>query len=354
MTQPARIVPHLRSQRYALGVLCASLLVSVASNSRADDAPENVAAARTLGIEGVQLADAGKCPEAIEKLQRAESLHHAPTILDRLGECQVSVGELVEGTENLNAVVREPLAANAPKVFHDAQDRAQKVLASATPRIAHLVIRITPADAKASVAVGGKAVPEALIGSERPTDPGTHEVTATAAGYKPASTTVTLAEGGHQDITLLLERDPNAVAAVVPPTSTTSTTPAVQTGTPVSPPEPAATHSNTAAYVLLGVGGAGLIVGGITGALAFGKASDCPNKVCNTQSDLDSAKSMATVSTVTFGVGIVGVAVGTILLLTGGHKSEAPPAQATARPAPKLAVQPWFGVNSAGLMGSFE
>ncbi|HEY1535551.1 MAG TPA: hypothetical protein VGF76_16130 [Polyangiaceae bacterium] len=350
MTQTARIVPHLRSQRYALGVLCASLLLSVASKGRAEDAPENVAAARTLGIEGVQLADAGKCPEAIEKLQRAESLHHAPTILDRLGECQVSVGELVEGTENLNAVVREPLAANAPKVFHDAQDRAQKVLASATPRIAHLVIRVTPAEAKASVAVGGKAVPDALIGSERPTDPGTHEVTATAAGYKPASTTVTLAEGGHQDITLLLERDPNAVA-VVPPTSTT---PAVQTGAPVSPPEPAAAHSNTAAYVLLGVGGAGLIVGGITGALAFGKASDCPNKVCKTQSDLDSAKSMATVSTVTFGVGIVGVAVGTILLLTGNHQSEAPPAQALSRPAPKLAVQPWFGLNSAGLMGSFE
>jgi hypothetical protein len=332
-------------------LLCASLLLSVASHSRAEDAAENVAAARTLGIEGVQLADAGKCPEAIEKLQRAESLHHAPTILDRLGECQVAVGRLVEGTENLNAVVREPLAANAPKVFHDAQDRAQKVLASATPKIAHLVIRITPSDAKASVAVGGKAVPDALIGSERPTDPGTHEVTATAAGYKPASTTVTLAEGGRQDITLLLERDPNAVA-VVP--ATTTTTPAAQTGTPVPPPEPTASHSNVPAYVALGIGGAGLVVGGITGALAFGKASDCPNKVCKTQSDLDSAKSMATVSTIGFSVGIVGVAVGTVLLLTGGHSSEAPPAQAAAHRSRKLAVSPWFGLSSAGLMGSFE
>jgi hypothetical protein len=348
MTQPARIARHFRSQRYALGVLCASLVVSVASKSRAEDAPENIAAARTLGIQGVQLADAGKCPEANEKLQRAESLHHAPTILDRLGECQVSVGELVEGTENLNAVVREPLSANAPKVFHDAQDRAQKVLASATPKIAHLVIRITPAEAKASVAVGGKAVPDALIGSERPTDPGTHEVTATAVGYKPASTTVTLAEGGHQDITLLLEKDPNAVAAVPP----TTTTPATDAGGPTAPPEPASAHSKTPAYIVLGIGGAGLVVGSITGALAFGKASDCPNKVCKNQSDLDSAKSMATVSTIGFGVGIVGVAVGTIMLLTG-NKSEAPPA-AASRPAPKLAVQPWFGVNTAGLMGSFE
>src|SRR5882757_4229211 len=92
----------LKSHRPLVGALCAALVATVASTSRADDAAENVAAARTLGIQGVQLADAGKCPEAIEKLQRAETLHHAPTILDRLGECQVSVGELVEGTENLN------------------------------------------------------------------------------------------------------------------------------------------------------------------------------------------------------------------------------------------------------------
>src|SRR5450432_3522246 len=154
---PSRIAPKPpRADRHALAVLCAGLVLSVASPSRADDQAENTAAARTLGVQGVQLADAGKCPEAIEKLQRAESLHHAPTILGRLGECQVAVGQVVEGTENLNAVVREPLAPNAPKVFHDAQDRAQKVLASATPKIAHLVIRITPAEAKASVAVGGK------------------------------------------------------------------------------------------------------------------------------------------------------------------------------------------------------
>src|SRR5258708_1914863 len=128
---PPRLAPKPpRSDRYALAALCAGLVISVATPSRADDA-ESTAAARTLGIQGVQLADAGKCPEAIEKLQRAESLHHAPTILDRLGECQVAVGQLVAGTENLNSVVREPLAANAPQVYRDAQDRAKKVLATA-------------------------------------------------------------------------------------------------------------------------------------------------------------------------------------------------------------------------------
>jgi hypothetical protein len=341
-------VTHPLKSRDVIGTLCALLVATLASTSRADESAENTAAARTLGIEGVQLADAGKCPEAIEKLQRAEALHHAPTILDRLGECQVNVGEIVEGTENLNSVVREQLAPNAPKVFHDAQDRAQKALTAAMPKIAHLVIRITPADVKASVAVAGKAVPAALLGAERPTDPGTHQVTATAEGYKPASATITLAEGGHQDITLLLEKDPTALAAL--PAATTP--PAAGTGSE-PPPEPGAKKSNTPAYVAFGIGAAGLVVGSVTGALAFSKASDCPDKVCPTQDKLDSAKSMATVSTISFGVGLAGVAVGTILLLTN-NKSEAAPAQAKAHPAPKLSVHPWIGVSSLGVMGSFQ
>lgn len=332
-----------------LGALCAALLATVASPSRADDSAENTAAARALGTEGVQLADAGKCPEAIEKLTRAEALHHAPTILGRLGECQVNVGQVVEGTENLNLVVREQLAPNAPKVFRDAQERAQKVLTQATPKIAHLVIRITPSDVKASVAVAGKAVPTALLGAERPTDPGTHQVTATAEGYKPSSATVTLPEGGHQDITLLLEKDPAAVAALPPSTPPTpSANPEVTT-----PPPETATRSNTPAYVALGIGAAGLVVGSVTGALAFGKASDCPDKVCATQDQLDSAKSMATVSTISFGIGLAGVATGAILLLTN-HKSEPAPAQANAHPAPKLALHPWLGVSSLGLTGTFQ
>jgi hypothetical protein len=346
MTQAFLALKPPRADRYALAALCAALVVSVAAPSRADDDAENKAAARTLGIQGVQLADAGKCPEAIEKLQRAESLHHAPTILGRLGECQVAVGKVVEGTENLNSVVREQLAPNAPKVFHDAQDRAQKVLATATAKIAHLTINILPADAKATVTVDSQPIPAALIGAERPSNPGTVQVSATAVGYKQADQSVTLAEGGHQEVTLTLERDPNAVVA--PPA-----TGAVAPVAPVPPPDAGPKKSNTAAYVLLGVGGAGILVGSITGVVALSKASDCPNKTCPTQGDLNSARSMAGISTVGFGVGIVGVVVGTVLLLTG-NKSEAPPAQASVRYQPKLDLKPWFGVNTAGLMGTFQ
>ncbi|HEY0466397.1 MAG TPA: hypothetical protein VGC79_19440, partial [Polyangiaceae bacterium] len=102
-----------------------------------------------------------------------------------------------------------------------------------------------------------------------------------------------------------------------------------------------------------GIGGVGLVVGGITGGLALSKAADCTDKVCPSQSVLDSANAMATISTISFGVGLAGVAVGTILLLTGNSSSEKAAAQ-TKRPAPQVAVQPWFGVSSVGLTGSFQ
>jgi hypothetical protein len=319
---------------------------------------ENVAAARALGLQGIKLADAGDCKGAIEKLSRAEALYHAPSILGRLGECQVNVGQIVTGTENLNRVVREELSATAPKAFKDAQTRARGVLNTALPKIARLTVKVEPADAKPQVTVGGTSIPPALIGVERPTDPGTHEVLVTAPGYLEQRSSITLTEGGAHELSLRLQKDPSAVEPVAPP-------PPSPVIAAVPPPAPAADtgtkKSNVPAYVALGIGGAGLVVGGITGFLALGKKSDlkgCVDNACpSSQKDtLDGARSMATVSTVGFAVGFVGVGVGVVLLLTGNHSSNAglaPPKLAHAKPRPAVAVQPWFGATSAGLNGTF-
>jgi hypothetical protein len=345
-------------QRF-LSFLLVSTLTSafVAPAAFAQDQPqaENVAAARSLGLQGIKLADAGDCKGAIEKLSRAESLYHAPSILGRLCECQGAVGQVVAGTENLNRVVREELSATAPKAFRDAQTRARGVLNSALPKIAHLTVKVEPADAKPQVTVGGAPIPPALIGVERPTDPGTHEVVVSAPGYLEQRSNVTLTEGGTQELAIKLEK--NAAAAGAPPPPATAA-PAVVTTGPVTPVDDTSPKKNhTLAYVALGVGGAGLVVGGITGFLALGKKSDlenCENNRCpSSQADtLDSAKSMATVSTVGFTVGFVGVGVGVVLLLTGSNSARA------SAPLPKLAtgrveVSPYFAGNGAGLNGTF-
>jgi hypothetical protein len=258
-----------RRARLVAPACALSFVLSSASAFAQDASAENVAAARTLGIQGVQLADAGKCDQAIEKLSRAESLYHAPTILGRLGECQVAVGQIVLGTETLNRVVREQLAPNAPAAFRAAQERAKKALDAALPKIAYLTVTVEPRDVNAEVKVGGLPVSNALIGAERPTDPGTHEVVATAPGYLEAKSSVTLSEAGRQSVTLTLLPDPSAPKAAPPDT--------IPPGGTLTPP-PGATPpavvesrgSNTLAYVLLGVGGVGIVAGSVTGIMAIG------------------------------------------------------------------------------------
>jgi hypothetical protein len=352
-------------QRFIALCLASTLTTSfIAPAAWAEDQPqaENIAAARSLGMQGIKMADSGDCKGAIEKLSRAESLYHAPSILGRLGECQVQVGQVVAGTENLNRVVREQLASTAPKAFRDAQERAKGVLNAALPKIARLTVKVEPPDAKAQVTVGGTTVPAALLGVERPTDPGTQEVVVSAPGYLEQKSSLTLAEGGTQEITVKLEKDPNAaaVATTTPPPG--GATPALVTTGPTPPlSDKPAKKNNTLAFVALGVGGAGLLVGGVTGFLALGKKSDLKNCVdtrCpSSQKDtLDSAKSMATISTVGFAVGFVGVGVGVVLLLTGNSSasaSRATPKVAKNQPFGNVHVEPWVGTQSAGVSGTF-
>ena len=318
----------------------------------ADDA-QDIAAARAFGSEGVTLAEDGKCKDAIEKLRAAEKLHHAPTTAERLGECLIDVGKVVDGTEALRRLLRESLAPGAPPAFAAAIARAQRVLDKALPRVANLRISVTaPPGTKPTLLVDGEQLSELFMDNDRPTDPGTHEVKAMSPGFLPASAQVKLSDGESQRISLKLEPDPSWKKPAPSPvaTATPVAEPAAQ-----SEPTPAPSSSNLAAYAALGTGGVGLIVGAVTGALAVSRQSavnrECLNKTCvrgsTGESDLSAAKSLGTVSTVGFLVGGAAVGVGAIMLLT---KHSAPPASTAAS---GMRVRPLVGATFLGLDGTF-
>ena len=84
-----------------LGLFC-TVAELYAPSVRAEDASAaETAAARSLAVDGLKLAQANNCAEAVPKLERAEKLYHSTVVASRLGECLVSVGRLVEGTEIL-------------------------------------------------------------------------------------------------------------------------------------------------------------------------------------------------------------------------------------------------------------
>lgn len=346
----------IRSNRFVARAAALSALAglwALAAAARADgSAPtdDEKAAARILGTDGVKLAMSGDCTHAVDKLTRAEALVHAPTTAVPLAQCDIKLGRLVAGTEILNRVVRETLAPGAPKSWVDAKQQAQSLLDATTPRIPKLRIHVDRPggiDANLKVTVDGENVPAVLLDNEYPTDPGTRRVSALEPGAPAVETDVVMTEGQTQAVMLHLQAPaPAAVAPAVAPAPSVTGSASLAPG-----PEPAQGPNRAPAYVLFSVGGAGIVVGSVFGILALGAKSSltstCHDLVCPTssQSEISAYKTDPVISTVGWGVGVAGLAVGTVLFFTA-HSESAPK---TAR----LEVRPWIAPGSAGVGGSF-
>ncbi len=350
-----------RARRLAttLGLFC-TVGGSYAPSALAEDASATeTAAARSLAVEGLKLAQANNCADAVPKLERAEKLYHSVMVASRLGECYVSLGRLVEGTEILRKVLREPQPADATPALIKALDRAQRTLEGATPRIAGLTLKVaTVHDMR--VKLDGNLVPSALVDSEVPTDPGEHSVEVTAPGFLKSSMHLSVGEGEKKSVTLTLARDPNAVVApAVPGSAATTASPSParsavgQANTPAQAPSPAAGReaNRTAAYVSLGFGVAGVATGGVLGYLTMKQHKElqgrCPGDVCSPsqQGDIDAAKRLGNLSTIAFGVGSAGLVLGTVLFFTAGPSNvdrgrAAPKTRFAGLSSPRVAVGP--------------
>ncbi len=343
---------HLLQCGAMLSRRCGASLALVAtllapSLGRAESA-ESKAAARALAAEGVTLAREGNCEEAVDRLQRAEALYHAPSILTELGACQCQLGQLVEGTEALNRVVREPLGDDAPQAFIDAQTRAKTLLDEYRPKVANLVIHVeAPEGAVVHVAIDGKQVPDALVGVARPTDPGERKITASGEGLLTVERIVVLEEGGSDETTLRLELDP---AAVEPEPIHVEAE-----ARPIATPEDGPTRGDSLlpAYIGFGVGAVGIGVGTYFGLSAMNQQSDldeiCRDGRCpeGTREDIDTMNRNANFSTLGFGVGILGLGTGLYFLLTADD------AGAHARCTNIPCVSPRVGLGQLGMEGVF-
>ena len=316
-------------------------LGSMAVAHAEEDTAAETAAARTLAVDGLKLAQAGKCEEAIPKLERAEKLHHSAIVPSRLGECEVSEGKLVEGTEMLRKVLREPLPANPSAALSKAYEHAQTTLDSAKPKIAGLTISVTgSAGNDLHLTVDGQVVASTLIDSELPADPGDHVVEASAPGFLKATGRVTLGVADKKTISLKLEVDPNAPAPAPAASDDAKASPAPQAAppqpalhpAPVVPPEPAPAPSHAAAYVSWGVGLVGVGVGSAFGLITLRDkhALNCDSNTCpaSARDSVDTAKRSGNISTIAFGVGGAGLLLGTVLYFSSGssdaHAASAP------------------------------
>jgi hypothetical protein len=345
----------MRSVPRALAVASCLLLGATAASSAFAQADVDRATARKLGEAGQQALAAQDYKTAEDDFRRADSLVHAPTLMLGLARALAGEGKLVEAQETYKRIVREGVAPGSPAVFQRAVDEATKEVETLAPRIGAVTISVKmaggePAPAALQVTWDGSPVNSATLGIKRPANPGPHVVHAAADGYRAVDLKVEVPAGGAVDAPLSLAKDPNAPPVTAPPV------PGPQGATPSAPPPDQAPAARSGfgvwPWVAIGVGGAGLAVGAITGAMAIGKHSDLASKCgsgpcpADQQSNVDSYNTLGMVSTVGFIVGGVGAAAGVTLLLLQ-PKAEAIP------PAAGLHVVPVLGLGSVGAVGTF-
>ena len=344
------------SRRLARFVVTASLPALgwcfAPSTAHAQDA--DIAQARQLGQQAQTAYDAGNYAESEKLWAAAAKLYAAaPTLTLGLARTQAKLGKYVAASESYNRIIREwsTVATPAP-AFKDALETARSEVVAVQAKVASVVLTVE-GPASPVVTIDGQPVPAAALGLKRPIDPGGHLVKASGEGFKPGDQKFQVGEGGSIDVKLKLDRAAD-VAAVPPPAA----------GQPVTEPPPEGGKkggSKTLAFVAFGVGGAGLVVGSITGLLAISKHGDlkdtCPDGTCpaSAQSDVDSYKTMGTISTVGFIVAGVGAVAGTVLLFTGSKEASAKAdvsRYATVQ-TKGLTMTPYFGGTAAGMTGQF-
>ncbi len=302
------------------------------------------AAAQALFEDAKKLMTKGDYGAACPKFSDSQNLDPAPGTQFNLANCYEKAGQTASAWATFKSAAASYRAHNRADWETKARDRANAI----EPKLSKLTVVVPPESAVPGLEVrrDGQALSASELGAPIPVDPGDHAIEASAPNKKPWKSTAKVATTpGEQKFSVgPLEAEAKAPVAVTP--TPASTTPPVKVAED-KPPPASGSGRKTAAFVALGIGGAGLIVGGVTGVMALSKnktANDaCPNDgACASKDAVDansSAKSLATISTVGFIVGGVGVAAGAVLLLT------APSAPKTG----SIHVVPTAGPTGGGL-----
>jgi hypothetical protein len=283
----------------------ACLAVGTSAHAQPVEAPS--ARADRLFREGKAALEANRYDEACSKLAESQKLDPGTGTLLALALCHEGHGDTATAWRELTEVLE------ASQKRADRAAMAQKHLRALEPHLSRLTISLADATARGAVRilVDGADFSQGRLDTPVPVDPGDHTVEASIPGVPAWRSTVHLGKDG------------DAKAIVVPKLDAAPPVPSAPTE-PVSQPLLAA-NRRLVGWVVGGAGAVALGVGGFVGVLALGDHHEatalCPTSSCaNAQgvSDNNKAKTEAWVADVGVGVGLVGIAAATYLLLTHG------------------------------------
>jgi len=271
------------------------------------------AAAEALFREGRALLEQGRFSAACEKLEASNALEPSAGTLLNLATCREKQGKTATAWANFVSAQRLAQSQNRPEQEAEAKRRASEL----EPLLSTLSLSVRDPVPDLVVRRAGRTVPPMSFGAPVPIDPGTTVVEASAPGYEPARLEIVI--GPSRDHQVLEVPKLRQVRQVERGSSAAPSHEAQgPTGTDV--------HANTSQvlpWTIGAVGGATLVAGGVLGALALSSnskaiaACDKQNNAAECAEIQGRRDNQALASTVCVGVGLVGVGVAALWLLTG-------------------------------------
>lgn len=337
-----------------------------------------VEAARELGRAGLAMYDKGDCKGALEKFRQAYALYKAPTIGLLAARCEAKLGRPAAATTLYLEVEQTDLGASPTPVFQQARRDAARERKQIQARVPQLIIVVEPRDGAiddggalgvpstqptppATVVLDGALVPREEIGKPKLVEVGAHEVKG-QRGNAAATERVQLKEGERRKVVLRLDpAHPEKSGASQQQGSPEGGAGGAKAEGPGPGPQPDGPDEGAPGqtqrligWTALGVGAAGMVVGGVLGGVAAGQGGDlepqCPDRVCAPvlQGDVDTYNTLRMAS----GVGLIG---GAILAAAGGVLLWTAPSSAPAAPQGSggVRVTPRVGWLAVGVEGTF-
>jgi hypothetical protein len=305
--------------------------------------------------EGRAARDKGDLQGALKAFSAADSIMHVPTTGLELARTQASLGQLLEARETTLRVLHIPQKPNEPTPFKNAREASSSLNEELEARVPSLKIVVTgvPEGVRPRVTLDGAMVPPELLGQPRKLNPGHHVVVAKAASTEETRE-IDVNEREAKQVSVDLPQTPPEPPA---PVIASGPEPAKEEARPQEPP----TLARALVYGGFSLAGAGLVAGAIAGAVSLSKTSgirnsgQCLGDRCGPveYGEISAARSMATISNVSFVAAGLGAAAGVVGLLLSPPEPKADnPIEEV--PSPKTAqVRPWIGFGALGLSGEF-
>jgi hypothetical protein len=300
--------------------LLTSALLLCASSAHAEDA-ETRTAARDLATQGAQAFEAGHYADAADFFKRAHELVHAPSIALLEARSLAKVGQLLEAIDIFEQTAHFKLSEDSPAAYAQAVESAHNEVEEVRKRVPRLKLTLiggAPTEETPFVTIDDRPTPAALLGVERPLNPGLHRIAVRVAGQVRTSRELSLLETESYQVELDVSPTKPAPKPVVfnePPVAV------------VTPSTPSSGTMRTLGYVGIGVGVVGLGIGTYTGLVALHHKSNldsacAPKCPMSSAGEMDSFRSNRTVSWISYGVGIAAGATGVLLLTLGKPTQE--------------------------------